>query len=144
MNRYRVEFNNTSPLKMDTQPNWLILYRKSPDWGEKNVPGVHTRMTYPAKLNPLALNTKGHTKQVNWLNQLLNWLDLTDKQNWVHQLQKFVGSLPQWPTIGGSRCHFRGSWRNEPQDNKWSCQLLQSSLIGASEPQVAKLLLANC
>ena len=28
--------------------------------------------------------------------------------------------------LGGSWCHFRESWRKEPQDNKWSQQLLGS------------------
>ena len=47
----------------------------------KHIPGVHTGTTYPPKSSPYALNTNGHTKQVNWLNQLLNWVDLPDKQN---------------------------------------------------------------
>ena len=47
----------------------------------RNVPGVHTRATYPPKSNLLAVNTKGHIKQANWLNQLSNWVALPSKHN---------------------------------------------------------------
>ena len=41
----------------------------------ENVPSVHTGVTYPPKLSPQALNTNGQTKQANWLNRLLDWVD---------------------------------------------------------------------
>ena len=42
----------------------------------ENVLSVHTGVTCPPKLSLWAPNTKGHTKQANWL---LDWVDLPYK-----------------------------------------------------------------
>ena len=54
---------------------------------------MHTRVTYPPKSSLSALNTKGHTKQANRLNQTSDWVDLPYKQNQVHRLYKSVDPL---------------------------------------------------
>ena len=55
--------------------------KEKPRLRGKNVPGVHTGATYPSKSSLSALNTKRHTKQVNRLNQLSNWVDLPYNRN---------------------------------------------------------------
>ena len=66
MNQFRVEFNNTSLLQRGTPTKLACFTKERPRLRGGNVPDVHTRATYPPKGTPLALNTKGHMKQVRW------------------------------------------------------------------------------
>ena len=75
MNQIRVESNNTYPLQQGTPTILACPVKEEPTLRGKNVPGVHTGATYPPKLSLSVHNTKGHTKQVNQLNQLSIWVD---------------------------------------------------------------------
>ena len=86
MNQFRVESNNIFPLQQGTPTKLACPIKEKYKWRvgrDGNVPSVHTGATYPPKLSPWAVNTKGYTKQANWLNWLLNRIDLPYKRNQV-------------------------------------------------------------
>ena len=78
MNRFRVEFKNTSPLQQCTSTNLACPKKEKPKLRGKKMLLVYTlgRLTLQ---NWACQLTKGHTKQANQLNQLLNWVDLPYK-----------------------------------------------------------------
>ena len=78
MNQFRVGCNNTSPLQIGI-PSIFCAVKEKPRLRGKNVPSVYNGVTYTPKLSPSALHTKGHSKQVNRLNRLSNWVDLPYK-----------------------------------------------------------------
>ena len=68
MNQFREESNKTSSLQMGTPTKLACPVKKSPDWGEKNVPDVYTGATYPPEPSPQALNREGpeQTNGLSW------------------------------------------------------------------------------
>ena len=75
-------FSNTSPLQQGTLIKLAFFLKEKPKLGVGvDVPDVLNGVTYPPKLNLLALNTKGRIKQASWLGQPPSWADSSSKHS---------------------------------------------------------------
>ena len=87
----------------------------------ENVLSVHTGVICPPKLSLGAPNTKGHTKQANWL---LDWVDVPYEWNRVHQLlevcQFLVSTAKHWGAAGATTVN------------------LEENTIGTNDPSIPR------
>ena len=87
----------------------------------ENVLSVHTGVTCPPKLSLRAPNTKGHTKQANWL---LDWVDVPYEWNRVPQLlevcQFLVSTAKHWGAAGATTVN------------------LEENTIGTNDPSIPR------